>query len=143
MFLGEYDHSLDTKGRLIIPSKFREALGESCVLTCGFDKCLCLYRWETWNAFVEKLEQLPQNEARYRKVRRYFMAWACEAEPDKQGRIVLPARLREAAGIVKDVVTVGMGSRIEIWGRENWQDDMSSEELDGILREMLDNGLEI
>ena len=143
MFLGEFDHSLDPKGRLIIPSRFREALGSSCVLTRGFDGCLCVYQWETWERFVNKLEELPQNEPRYRKLKRYFMAQACEAEPDRQGRIVLPARLREAAGIVKDVVTVGMGSRIEIWSRERWEDDMSSEELDEIAREMLDRGLEI
>ena len=143
MFLGQFDHSLDTKGRLIIPSKFREALGESCVLTRGFDGCLCLYRWETWQDFVRRLEELPQNEPHYRKLKRYFMARAVEAEPDRQGRIVLPARLREAAGIQKDVVTVGMGSRIEIWSREKWEDDMSSEELDEIAREMLDRGLEI
>ncbi len=143
MFLGEYDHSLDAKGRLIIPSRFREALGDRCVLTRGFDGCLCLYRWEMWEDFAAKLEELPQNEARYRKLKRYFMAQACEAEPDRQGRIVLPARLREAAGIEKDVVTVGMGSRIEIWSREKWEDDMSSDELDEIAHEMLERGLRI
>ena len=127
MFMGEYGHSLDPKGRLIIPSKFREALGERFVITRSLDPCLCIYAMEDWQ----------------RQLVRFFLSGANEVEPDRQGRVLIPGNLREAAGIDRDVILVGVGSRIEIWSREAWEENMSSDEINEIAEEMLGNGFEI
>ena len=143
MFMGEYGHSLDPKGRVIIPSKFREALGERCVITRSLDPCLCIYSMEDWEKFVARLNDIPYNVKKQRQLVRFFLSGANEAEPDSQGRVLIPANLREAAGIDKEVILVGVGSRIEIWSREAWEENMSSEEINEIAEEMLGNGFEI
>ena len=112
MFMGEYNHTIDTKGRLIIPSKFREALGDGFVVTKGLDGCLFVYDNAEWTAFEEKLKALPMTNKESRKFVRFFLAGAAEVEVDKQGRILIPAVLREFAGLDKDVVLVGVASRI-------------------------------
>ena len=140
MFMGEYSHTIDAKGRLIIPSRFREQLGEEFVLTKGLDGCLSIYPMDEWTAFEEKLRALPLTNKNARTFSRFFVAGATTCELDKQGRILLPAALREYAGIEKDAVLVGMGSRIEIWSREAWtaKNDFSdieeiAEDLGGLL----------
>ncbi len=143
MFMGEYGHSLDPKGRVIIPSRFREALGERFVITRSLDPCLCVYAMEDWEKFVSRLNDIPYNVRKQRQLVRFFLSGANEAEPDKQGRVLIPAGLREAAGIKKDVIFVGVGSRIEIWSRETWEENMSSDEINEIAEEMLGNGFEI
>ena len=143
MFMGEYAHSLDSKGRLIIPSKFREALGEKFVITRSLDQCLCIYDMEDWEKFVSRLNSLPYNVKKQRQLVRFFLSGANEAEADRQGRVLIPGNLREAAGIDKDVVLVGVGSRIEIWSRGSWEENMSSDEINDIAEEMLGNGFEI
>ena len=120
MFMGEYSHTIDAKGRLIIPSKFREGLGEKFVVSKGFDGCLQAYDPETWKGIEEKLKELPQFKKETRAITRFFLAGAVEAEIDKQGRILIPAKLREYAGLKKDVVLAGSGSRVEIWDSEKW-----------------------
>ena len=120
MFMGEYNHTVDAKGRLIVPSKFREQLGEEFVVTKGLDGCLFVYENTEWKALEEKLHALPLTNANARKFSRFFLAGATTCEVDKQGRILLPAILREFAKIDKDAVLVGVGSRIEIWSREIW-----------------------
>lgn len=141
--MGEYDHSLDPKGRLIIPSKFRGALGERFVITRSLDNCLCIYDMEDWEKFVSRLSELPYNARKQRQLVRFFLAGAAEVEPDKQGRVLIPANLRKAVGIDRDVVLVGMNSRIEIWSREAWNENMNSDEMSEIAEEMLESGFEI
>lgn len=140
MYMGEYEHSLDSKGRLIIPAKFREALGESFVLTRGLDKCLNIYDMEAWNHFASKLKDLPYNTKKQRELVRFFLSGACEAEPDRHGRILIPGKLRAYADIRKDAVLCGCGDRIEIWSRELYEGDSPGEEISAIAEELMGSG---
>ena len=132
MFMGEYNHTIDAKGRLIVPSKFREALGDTFVVTKGLDGCLFVYDNKEWNAFEEKLKSLPLTNKEARQFARFFLAGAAEVEVDKQGRILVPNILREFAQISKDVVLIGVASRIEIWSRERFEGIASFEDMDEI-----------
>ena len=143
MFMGEYNHTIDAKGRLIIPSKFREILGDAFVVTKGLDGCLFVYDNEEWQRFEEKLRSLPITNKEARQFVRFFLAGATEAEVDKQGRILIPNVLREFAEITKDVVLVGVGSRIEIWSRERFEETASFEDMDEIAEHMAELGLGI
>ncbi len=143
MFMSEYNHTIDAKGRLIIPSKFREALGEEFVVSKGMDGCLFVYANDDWNAFEQKLTSLPLINKEARQFARFFLAGAAQVEVDKQGRILLPAALREFAGIDKDVVLVGVGSRIEIWSREKYEDVSEDVDMDDITAAMGELGLTI
>jgi len=121
MFLGEYQHSLDNKGRITIPARFREELGETFIATKGLDNCLFLYPMSEWKSVEQKLKSLPFTRGDVRAFVRFFFAGACECETDKQGRILLPAGLREYAGIDREVVIIGVGNRVEVWSEENWR----------------------
>lgn len=143
MFMGEYNHTIDAKGRLIVPSKFREILGDVFVVTKGLDGCLFVYDNEEWKLFEEKLRALPITNKEARQFVRFFLAGAAEAEVDKQGRILIPNVLREFAGLTKDVVLVGVGSRIEIWGKERFEDTASFDDMDEIAEHMAQLGLGI
>lgn len=120
MFIGEYNHSLDPKNRLIIPAKFREQLGEAFVMTKGLDNCLFVYSLSEWRIVEEKLKTLPMTNKDARAFVRFFFAGASECEIDKQGRSLIPANLKEYANIDKDVVIIGVSTRIEIWSLEQW-----------------------
>ena len=141
MFMGEYNHTIDAKGRLIIPSKFRELLGEEFVLTKGLDGCLSIYPMDEWKAFEEKLRALPLTNKNARTFTRFFVAGATNCELDKQGRILIPAVLREFAGLDKDVVLVGVASRIEIWSKEKWEDASEYDDMEDIAEHMSELGL--
>ena len=141
MFMGEYNHTIDTKGRIIVPSKFRDQLGDSFVVTAGLDNCLFVYANEEWSRFEEKLQELPLSNPKARKFSRFFLASACDCEIDKQGRILLPAKLREMAGLTKDVVLAGVGGRIEIWDRERWQAVSTYDDMDEVAGNMEDLGI--
>lgn len=143
MFMGEYNHTVDTKGRLIIPSKFREDLGEEFVITKGLDGCLFVFPNNEWQAFEEKLKALPLTNKSARQFSRFFVAGATPCELDKQGRILLPGTLREFAGLEKDVVLAGMLNRIEIWSKSKWSENNSYEDMDDIAEQMTDLGLSI
>lgn len=143
MFMGTYDHSLDAKGRVIVPSKFREALGDRFVITRSLDPCLCVYDMASWERFVQKLSGLPYNTRKQRELVRFFMSSATEVEPDKQGRILLPQKLRAHAHIEKNVVLLGVGARIEIWDPETYENDGISDDMNEIAEELLGNGFEI
>lgn len=136
MFMGEYNHTVDAKGRVIVPSKFREQLGEEFVVTKGLDGCLFVYENTEWKALEEKLHALPLTNANARKFSRFFLAGATTCEVDKQGRILLPAVLREFAGIEKDAVLVGVGSRIEIWSKDKWMDANTFDDMEEIAEHM-------
>lgn len=141
MFMGEYNHIIDAKGRLIIPAKFRELLGEEFVLTKGLDGCLFIYPMDEWEAFEEKLRALPLTNKNARAFSRFFVAGATMCELDKQGRILLPATLREFAGLDKEVVLTGMLNRIEIWSKDKWMENNSFDDMDDIAEQMTDLGL--
>ena len=134
MFMGEYNHTLDTKGRLIIPSKFRETLGEKFVVTKGLDG---------WTAFEEKLQAMPISRKDTRMFVRHFLAGAAEVEVDKQGRALIPSKLREFAELTKDVVLVGAAGHIEIWSQERWDalEEEAEESMEDIAERMDDLGL--
>lgn len=114
---GEYQHTLDAKGRLFIPAKLREELGDSFVVTKGLDNCLFVYPREAWETLEKKIGQLPMSQ---NKVRRFFLSSAIDAAVDKQGRIVVPPVLRAYAGLEHDVTIIGMLDRAEIWDRAAW-----------------------
>ncbi len=141
MFMGEYNHSIDTKGRLIIPSRFRDELGDEFVVTKGLDGCLFVFPQNEWQAFEEKLKSLPLTNKSARQFARFFVAGATPCELDKQGRILLPGTLREFAGLDKDVVLTGMLNRIEIWSKEKWIENNSCDDMDDIAEQMTDLGL--
>ncbi|NLW08938.1 MAG: division/cell wall cluster transcriptional repressor MraZ [Firmicutes bacterium] len=122
MFMGEYQHSLDEKSRLIIPARFRDDLGEKFVLTRGLDRSLFLYPLQEWKAIEEKMKTLSTTQADARAFVRLFFSGAVECEPDKQGRISIPPHLREHAGIQRDLYILGVSTRIEIWAREVWEE---------------------
>ena len=143
MFMSEYNHTIDAKGRLIIPSKFREVLGEEFVVSKGMDGCLFVYANDDWNAFEQKLTSLPLINKEARQFARFFLAGAAPVELDKQGRILLPAKLREFAGLDKDVVLVGVGSRIEIWSKDKYETVGEDLDMDDITAAMEDLGLTI
>ena len=143
MFMGEYNHTIDTKGRLIVPAKFRESLGEEFVVTKGLDGCLFVYDEAEWSAFEEKLKTLPITNKDARNFVRFFLAGATTVEVDKQGRILIPNVLREFAGLEKDVVFLGVGSRIEIWSRQAWDGEGNFDDMDDIAERMADLGLSI
>ena len=130
MFMGEYNHTIDPKGRLIIPAKFREALGDEFVVTKGLDGCLFVYANTEWNNFEEKLRTLPLTNKNARQFTRFFLAGAAACEVDKQGRILIPQVLRVFAKLEKDVVLVGVASRIEIWSKEVWEESISTYDTD-------------
>ncbi len=120
--MGEYMHSLDAKGRVILPADFRAELGVSFIITKGLDKCLFLYAQPEWDALAAKLRQLPLAKPEARALVRFFFAGARTLECDKQGRFLVPANLRNYAGIQlrQDVVLTGADNRIEVWSRDQW-----------------------
>ncbi|MBE7037668.1 MAG: division/cell wall cluster transcriptional repressor MraZ [Ruminococcaceae bacterium] len=140
-FSGEYQHSVDAKGRMIVPLKFRELLGESFMVTRGLDNCLFVYPKEAWEAFTLKLKALPISNTNARQFVRFFLSGAIECEVDKQGRILLPQNLRSYGELKKDVSVIGVGERVEIWDSDKWVDYNSSLEPDIIAQNMEDLGI--
>lgn len=143
MFMGEYNHTIDAKGRLIVPSRFREILGDAFVVTEGLDGYLFVDDNEEWKLSEETLRALPITNKEARQFVRFFLAGAAEVEVDKQGRILIPNVLREFAGLAKDVALVGVGSRIEIWSRERFEDTAAFDDMDEIAEHMAELGLGI
>lgn len=143
MFMGEYNHTIDTKGRLIIPAKFREALGEEFVLTKGLDGCLSIYPMDEWVIFENKLKSLPLTDKNARAFQRFFVAGATTCELDKQGRILVPGTLREFAGLDKEVVLTGNLAKIEVWSKEKWAENNNYDDMDSIAASMQDMGIVI
>ncbi len=139
-FSGKHSHSIDAKGRIIVPAKFREKLGEQFIITLGLDGCLCMYSMDEWDLFLEELKKLPgTREAR--QLKRYFMASAEDCEVDKQGRVLLPPELRKEAGIVKDVVSVGNLNKVEIWSKEKWDENANYGSMNEVAERLADYGI--
>ncbi|GGM20542.1 transcriptional regulator MraZ [Paraliobacillus quinghaiensis] len=140
MFMGEYKHNIDAKGRIIVPAKFREDLGEIFVITRGLDQCLFAYPMNEWRLLEEKLKKLPLTKKDARAFTRFFFSGAVECEVDKQGRINIPAALRKYAVIDKECAVIGVSNRVEIWSNEAWSGYVteSEESFAEIAENMMD-----
>ena len=145
MLTGEFNHSIDSKGRLIIPSKLRDSLGEHFVITKGMDGCLFLYPENEWEAFEAKLRTLPLTNKKARDFKRFFLGSAVDGEIDKQGRVLLSSSLRTYAGLEKEVVLAGVLDKVEIWSKEAWDARTNDieENIEDIASDMEDLGLSI
>ena len=141
MFMGEYNHTIDAKGRLIVPSKFRELLGEEFILTKGLDGGLSIYPMSEWKNLAEKLRALPLNDKNARAFARFFVSGAAACELDKQGRILVPATLREYAHLDKDVILTGNIATIEIWSKDQWSENSNYTDMDAIAEGMREMGI--
>lgn len=143
MFIGEFSHSIDQKGRVAIPSKFRIILGRDAVVTKGVDNCLFVYPKEEWEKLAQKLSQLPISDVKARAFSRSMLAGAGEVEFDRQGRVLLPGYLREFAGLKNMVVVVGVYNRIEIWDDKHWKEykDKTDQESDVISEHLANLGI--
>lgn len=140
MFLGEFQHTIDDKGRIIIPAKFREALGADFIVTRGLDNCLFVYPRQEWNLLEQKLKQLPMMKSDARAFTRFFFSGASECEWDKQGRVNVPVHLREYAKLEKECVVIGVSTRVEIWDKATWEtyNLQSQESFNEIAEKLVD-----
>ena len=132
MLIGEYGHSLDTKGRLIMPAKLRQDMGEKFIVTKGLDGCLFAFSQNEWLNFETKLKELPLSDKNARNFVRFFLAGATECETDKQGRFLIPNNLRIAANLEKEAIIIGVGTRLEIWDKTTWEKcdgDISADDI--------------
>ena len=129
MLIGEYEHSLDAKGRLIMPAKLRADIGETFIVTKGLDGCLFAFSQNEWLNFETKLKALPLSDKNARNFVRFFLSGATECEIDKQGRFLIPNNLRTYATLEKEIIIIGVGTRIEIWNREEWKKYSSDENI--------------
>ena len=143
MFMGEYNHTIDAKGRLIVPSKFREKLGEEFVVTKGLDNCLFVYPMDKWAHIEEAFRKVPLTNKKARDFVRFFFAGAASCEVDKQGRILLPPNLRSYAGLEKEIVSAGVLNRVEIWDKEKWEKSNDIGDMDDIADYMAELGVSI
>lgn len=142
MFIGEYQHSLDNKNRMNVPAKLREGLQGRFVITKGLDHCLYVYPINEWEKLEEKLKNLPLTDKNARAFVRFFFSGACEIELDKQSRGLIPQNLKEYAKIEKDIVSIGVLTRIEIWSKESWNEYNSSDmDFDSIAESMNNLGI--
>jgi MraZ protein len=121
VFLGEYSHSLDGKGRVVMPSKFRPELAGGCVVTKGPERCIYVFPMDRWEEESNKVLTLPRTDRRARNLARSFFAMASDQTPDRQGRVQIPESLREYAGLEKDLVVVGVADHIEVWAARTWE----------------------
>ena len=143
MLIGEFEHSLDAKGRLIMPAKIREDIGDKFIITKGLDGCLFGFSKKEWDNFEEKLKTLPLTNKNARDFVRFFLSGATECEVDKQGRFLIAGNPREYASLAKDAVITGVGTRIEIWNKDKWKVYNSEENLsaDQIAENMASLGM--
>lgn len=138
MLFGEYQHNIDEKGRMIMPAKFRDDLGDSFILTKGLDNCLAVYSKKEWQAIEGQIRSLPLSKSR--DLQRFWFSGAAEVEPDKQGRILIPANLRSYAELTKDVVVIGVSNRAEIWDKDRWENQAGTLTADSIAEAMNELG---
>ena len=130
LFLGEFEHSIDDKGRLAIPAKFRPALDDGLFITRGLDRCLVIWDGDSWRAMAERVRDLNPWQGDARRMQRHFFSGAVQAQPDKLGRVVIPQYLRAYAGLETDVVVVGLADRVEVWARAEWERERGEAERD-------------
>jgi len=128
MLIGEYQHGLDTKGRLFMPAKFRDEIGDKFIITKGLDDCLFVFSLKEWGVLEKKLREVPFTNQKGRAFVRFFVGGAAECEPDKQGRFLIPANLRQHAKLEKEAVIIGVSTRAEIWSKDLWEEYSKAEE---------------
>lgn len=140
MFMGEYHHTIDIKGRMIVPSKFREGLGDTFVITRGLDQCLFVYPMSEWKVIEEKLKALPLTKKDARAFTRFFFSGATECEIDKQGRVNIATPLLQYAKLEKECVVIGVSNRIELWSKSIWENYVAEQEdsFEEIAENMID-----
>lgn len=145
MLMGEFHHNIDEKRRIIMPSKLREELGNTIIITRGLEECLFIYSKEEWSQIVTKLKTLPFTKKDARSFTRVFLSGATETEFDKQGRIKLPLPLTEYATLLKECVIIGVNDRVEIWSKDNWNAFMnkSKEELSDLADHLFETDIEV
>ena len=136
MFTGEYNHTIDAKGRMIVPAKFRETAGEEFVITRSLDGCLSMYAPQEWQILEEKLNALPMTNEKARRLKRFLLGSAAVCEVDKQGRILIPAPLREKAELEKDVKLIGVGDHVELWDKAKWDEVNDFSDTDELAADM-------
>ncbi|MCD6422052.1 division/cell wall cluster transcriptional repressor MraZ [bacterium] len=143
MFIGEYRHNLDQKGRLAIPAKFRGKLADGCVVTRGVDRCLVIYPSKVWEKMAHKLARLPLTQKEARAFSRLLLSGAMSFELDGQGRITIPEFLRKYAGLKKKVVVVGLYDRLEVWDEKNWEEfrKKAEKEAENLAEKLTELGL--
>ncbi len=143
MFIGEYNHTLDTKGRLAVPKKFRDDLSMGGVVTKGLDKCLWIYTYEEWKKIATKLSNLPISQTNTRAFARLMLAGAMDVTIDRQGRVMIPEYLREFAGLGKKVVVAGLFDRLELWDESSWNEykTKTEAEADTIAEQLSELGI--
>ena len=145
MFIGEYHHTIDEKGRLIIPSKFREELGEKFIITRGIENCLFVYSLSSWEKITQRLESLPFTKKDARQFVRFFLSGATTAEFDKQGRVNITSPLISYAKLQKECVVIGTGDRLEIWSQDDWNDffDSASNNMSDIAENLFNESVNL
>lgn len=143
LFTGQYVHSIDEKGRLIVPAKLRSELGESFYVTRGLDNCIFCYSRGEWESIVEKFKEANLTSESGRRFSRFFFGSASLTESDKQGRILIPQPLKEWAGLKKDVVSAGILNRVEIWDKDSWDKNNDFGDMNGIAEQMASLGVAI
>jgi len=131
MFLGEYDHNLDDKGRLAIPARFRDDLGDGVVITRGFEHCLMGFTRARWDLLAQQVSGLSLGQGDARNIRRLLFSGAADIQLDRQGRILIPQNLREYADLGEQVVVAGLNTHFEIWARERWREVLDTLEVTG------------
>ncbi len=145
MFIGEYHHTIDEKGRIIIPAKFRDSLGDQFIITRGIEACLFVYSLENWAKITNKLSALPFTKKDARTFNRFFLSGATDVELDKQGRVNISQPLIDYAGLLKDCVVVGTGDRLEIWSQESWNGffDSTKDNMSDIADHLFNESVEL
>lgn len=142
MLIGEFNHSVDNKNRIIIPRKLRESLGDAVIISKGLDGCLYIYPKNEWKIFEEKLKALPMTNKNARAFVRFFYSGATEVNPDKSGRALIPKSLIDYGDIKSEVVSVGMIDKVEIWSKERWEDYNNNEiDMDEVAEQMNELGI--
>ena len=145
MFIGEYHHTIDEKGRIIIPAKFRDALGKEFIITRGIENCLFVYSLQNWAEITNKLSSLPFTKKDARTFNRFFMSGATNVELDKQGRVNISQPLTQYANLLKDCVIIGTGDRLEIWSQESWNSffDSTKDSMSDIAENLFSESVEL
>ncbi len=143
MFKGEFNHTIDPKGRIIIPMKLRDELGDNFVITKGLDGCLWMFDNDQWEKVENEIREMPFTLKEARVISRFIIAGASDGEMDKQGRVLIAPNLREYAGLDKDVVLAGVGSRVEIWSKDRYEAASSFEDMDAMAEKLIDLGFRL
>lgn len=143
MFKGEFSHTIDPKGRIIVPMKLRDELGDNFVVTKGLDGCLWMFDSAQWDKVEQEIMSMPFTLKEARILSRFIIAGASDGELDKQGRLLIPPSLREYAGLTKDVMLAGVGTRVEIWSKEKYEDISNFDDVDAMAEKLVELGFSL